>query len=1122
MNRARSVAELLFEAALTHQSTVAAIRIANEAFMVSSTIDRCPKTMMLRELVMNALEAAASAPSGSGRVEISSKPINGVPKLRIWNSGPGMTAAELYRICDLASSLHKDNGLDLNFGMGAKVASLPSNKYGMRYRSCHQGKVSEATLGQRNGVYGRLRSINARPGEMAEITDVTDACSHEGGYPLSGDWTEVVLFGNRADQNTIAAPYDGDPVVSPNWINEYLSSRFYRLHQNVSLTVDDGKIGTKTQLFKPYADRLERFDRVESVMAPGGVMVHYCYAATISPAASPLLPDGLPDFTGLAGIVHRSEIYGLMSGPGWISEAPNFGIPFGAMHCTLFIELPDDFGVRAEAYRQFLRFAAGDQRQVFLRDFASLVRSCIPTWLREIIASYGPAQPDYLSEVQSELQDLIADLGVVAEFRGVVTPRGATPPTPDALASPKLPTRRILERPPEIIGLRDVAMIDERQLQGRAARYYPTAHQVFVNLSYSSIERMAAQMREEFVAFAAQTDCERVARDLAEWSIIRRVGRAVVYSLGKKLSGWLPEEIVRAQSPEALSIVADDYLPLLPLMRQRMAELLGVVLPSADLDLRPSSRSEWGLRISGELIEAQQAARRALQTPGMNPAPILRRVSSIEARRGNYSAALEWAQRAVEANAQDASSQLQLSEMLAHLGDLAEAMNVAQVALELAPAPKSAFLRHLSRLESKRQRPEAALDWTRQALDADPEDARAHNQMSVLMEQLGDFNGAEAACRKAMELDPGNAAGNLRRLSGIALQRADLTAAFDWAQQAVALDPSDPDGHSHLARVLLLRGEADGAQAAAQRALELSSDNPLRFLLQLSGIELQRDRAEAAVDWALQATEIDPSSAVAQSQLAAGMLQQGDMGAAAEALRKAIALSHKPSVRMLRQLSSIEAQRRDLVSGVRLAQDAVAADPADPISHYHLSSLLLQQGEFDAAEAAARAAVALGGSQTATCLRQLSIIEARRKNTQAALEWASKAVKADPRDPHAHFQRSRVLMQHGDLDAAADCARAAVAAGQDQPARFLRHLSVVEMQRRNLDRAVEAARQAIEADASDAWTHGHLVGLLMQQGKLDEAERFALRALEISSGNDAQALSRLERIQWLRESEQAL
>src|SRR5690349_21617720 len=115
--------------------------------------------MMLRELVMNAIEAAEKAPEGQRRVELSGKSVpecGDARKLAIWNTGPGMTSAELDHICDLAASLGKDMALEGNFGMGAKVASLPSNTLGMRYRSCRDGVVSQVLLGKRDGVYGKI------------------------------------------------------------------------------------------------------------------------------------------------------------------------------------------------------------------------------------------------------------------------------------------------------------------------------------------------------------------------------------------------------------------------------------------------------------------------------------------------------------------------------------------------------------------------------------------------------------------------------------------------------------------------------------------------------------------------------------------------------------------------------------------------------------------------------------------------------------------------------------------------------------------------------------------------------------------------------------------------------
>jgi anti-sigma regulatory factor (Ser/Thr protein kinase) len=124
-------------------SAVTALQVADEDFLVASLIERCPKLMMVRELMMNALEAAQHAPEGRRIVEISAIPMDGTDKLAIWNTGPGMDDRELLKICNIASSLGKEKSLTGNFGMGAKVASLPSNQRGMRYRSCKNGRVHE-------------------------------------------------------------------------------------------------------------------------------------------------------------------------------------------------------------------------------------------------------------------------------------------------------------------------------------------------------------------------------------------------------------------------------------------------------------------------------------------------------------------------------------------------------------------------------------------------------------------------------------------------------------------------------------------------------------------------------------------------------------------------------------------------------------------------------------------------------------------------------------------------------------------------------------------------------------------------------------------------------------------
>ena len=45
-------------------TSITKLRVGDEDFLVASMIERCPKSMMLRELVKNALEAASLAKPG--------------------------------------------------------------------------------------------------------------------------------------------------------------------------------------------------------------------------------------------------------------------------------------------------------------------------------------------------------------------------------------------------------------------------------------------------------------------------------------------------------------------------------------------------------------------------------------------------------------------------------------------------------------------------------------------------------------------------------------------------------------------------------------------------------------------------------------------------------------------------------------------------------------------------------------------------------------------------------------------------------------------------------------------------------------------------------------------------
>jgi hypothetical protein len=588
-------------------TAVTALEVADEDFLVASLIERCPRIMMIRELMMNALEAARLAPEGRRLVEISPIKIDGADKLAIWNTGPGMDAPELLKVSNIASSLGKEKSLTGNFGMGAKVASLPSNQRGMRYRSCKGGQVHEVILCKRDGIYGRLRRYHPDTGEYLEVVDVTDLAA-AAGRAVNEEWTEVVLLGNEPEQDTVKDPFNGDPEQDAQWLATYLYHRFYRLPDGVKVTLLKGsnKLDSNRQ-FEPIPARLRHFERHETVSLPSGIRIHYLYDAPYDKATGSghnrSISGAIASAVSTCAVIYKTEMYDVHKGRTWTFDAPVFGISFGAKHISVHIELPDESAVVPDGYRQFLRHSAGEQQNVEASNFSELVRENRPQWLIELIHSFAPDSRSS-DDIRNELQRLLNQLRV-RRVSPKVSPQGSTNVTPGAgpatdiaqgagsgnggnTARPKatdlsvLPTGakraemfKNLERAPEIIPLNTEEEIEEKGLKGRAARYVMEAGTLFVNMLYPAIGEMRAQLEAEY-ADAHDIDLLRsLSQQNAESTMILRVGRTVVYALAKQLNKeWNQTALEIASSPESLSMAADDFGDAMQTVRRAISTAL--------------------------------------------------------------------------------------------------------------------------------------------------------------------------------------------------------------------------------------------------------------------------------------------------------------------------------------------------------------------------------------------------------------------------------------------------------------------------------------------------------------------------------------------------------------------
>ncbi len=995
------------------------LRIADEAFLIASTIERCPKTMMLRELVMNGLEAARDG-NAPKKVELRPVKVGDARKLGIWNTGRGLSPSELDHICDLASTLRKTSGLDGNFGMGAKVASLPSNKHGMRFRSCRDGRVSEVVLGQREGVYGRLPVPDGMAMAAPGVADATEAAIADG-HDLSHDWMEVVLFGQTAAQDTTADPYAGNPGSPAHWLMTNLTRRFFRLPRGVALGLTAGLGTDAAQPFVPLGERTGEFDRTESVITDTGILLHFGFTSHPGPVVD----------AGCGMIVFGDEIYSRVDGSKWLFDAPVFGFPFAARNCRVVVELPASFGVRPEAYRQFLRFREGDQRQVFLADYAGLVRTNIPAWLRDIIASFGPARPDYVGEIRNELADLLAELGVPPSHRADDHVRGLKPEKqPDAAETPKAdkkdseppsPPKKQVETPPTILSLRDEAEIADKGLTGRAAIYHPATHELFVNLNYPAVEGAKAHLRHALGPVPDPAAADALAAEMAEALITRKVARAAVFGLAKKAAGWTGEEMARVQSAEALSIAADDFHALLPAAQRQLAEGLGLSVPEAVGEDKAAAAAR---RLAIAIAEARQAAQRS--EGERRSAGFMRRVSELELSRGNVAEASDWGRRAVEANPGDAHAHRHLAEIALRSGAHDEAGRHAAQALRLGMENPAHFLTMMGHVAKARGDLSGAIDhFTQAAATAKTDRGGLLVHLSHLQWEAGRQSDAAASVRDAEQAE-GRSSRVLRRYGDMALAIGDFERAIGFANEALAADPADPAPFLLLIAVHLRNGDLPTASEAASRALSMRPTRPIPYLRAAADVALHTADYVAAADLINAAVADDPADPGPLFQRSLLLQRTGDIPGAKAAALAALELTPSRPSYLLRRLGELAREARRMDEARDWFEQALNTGPFEPVNYIILSELHHRLGNLDRAWDVAAAGLGAVSAPNSALLRHVAQVAAARNELAIALRHAREAASFEPKEPWNMHVLSEILQRTGDMSAAVEAQKQAV------------------------------------------------------------------------------------------------
>jgi hypothetical protein len=565
----------------------------NQEFAICHLIDDCPPFTVVRELTKNAIEAAVGH-SPPGRIEWFSEIVDGVPKIGLFNEGPGMSESDLRRYTNFASS-GKVQGLEAHYGHGGKVSALKVSPIGVIYRSCQGGRVRQVVLfrehqpGRDYPVTVRLRQfIDDADGQSWEVVlDVTDAYQGRLDRPLDRDWTEVLLMGRDRAQNTVAELIPGR--TSKTWLIRGLNTRFYRLPDGVKIS-QANLVSARSNSEPRNAPGLEELvsrwtDQSEYVLANhpefGPVKIRYAKlkgscgqggsAGTAAESrSSTMAAYGVGSRGDHVCLVYRDECYEVQTG--WVRLAGAFGILYGSSDVAVHVLLPDGAPVKDTTYRDGL-IRRSDNSRVHVEEFAGLVHDHRPDWLKEYIESLaqrdGSSDMDLMDRLKQFMDEFRADPEVRKKVRSNGVEEGERPndtpdrPRPD---EPPLPRPRPPRPKPTVpgIGTRsgttrgipEVRFTDDAgilsELADRAALYRREDNTVFLSREFFRYQQDRDLL---FDRAGSDADVRQYALKLFEDAYKYRAGCFVIMAwVFKGRPAWTDSDLDQALSQGALTV----------------------------------------------------------------------------------------------------------------------------------------------------------------------------------------------------------------------------------------------------------------------------------------------------------------------------------------------------------------------------------------------------------------------------------------------------------------------------------------------------------------------------------------------------------------------------------------
>lgn len=427
----------------------------------------------------------------------------------------------------------------------------------------------------------------------------------------------------------------------------------------------------------------------------------------------------------------------------------------------------------------------------------------------------------------------------------------------------------------------------------------------------------------------------------------------------------------------------------------------------------------------------------------------------------------------------------------------------------------SAFMKRGDEYREADQHEEAIIEY-RNALQIDPNHAPAHEGLAESYLETKKFKEGYWELSETIRLDPDNVEARLTHGAlSLAAQRHEEV--LEQAQAIVEIDPDNAAGHLLLGQAYMNLRRPDEVEAPMLRAIELAPDDSA-YRAVLASFYVSQGRIEDAEKQLREGVARDPRPSL-WALLGRLLFETDRIDEAEEAFVRALASAEEEAAaaaesgekepreyaQAYQDLASLYFRREQPEKAIALLNEGIEKSRNRGELVGVLARYYRRQGDEDAALETFEAATRLDPTDPRPFL-SVSNLRGQRGDLEGALEYAEKALAAEPTSVDARLRKAELLVDIGtrnDRPELMDEARAIidqVLAEDTTSAEGLFVLGKYEIAGENLDAGIEALRGAL--DARPEWPQAHLVlgSALLLRGELQRARAELARAVELDPG----------------------